>query len=370
MSNTAKRKQLVERAEAKLRGSSGEPTISKENYRIDLMNAFNWYNVNEDAKNVRKWAEAYAAKHGHKDCVYGIGESYEHEFKSIGVIGRLLSRDQYIDPADIAKIEKRMIHLRDKYKKVKVVTVPTATKPQAPMTIQERILESARKYSGGIDDAIDAFITTKSTDFSAKSYLLSNEVSGAVSKRIAEFYQPLAKELDIAVRGKDEQLNEGYGYLTKSELKKFAEFVKSIIADCTQQSVSARTARKPRARKVKPASVIVAKMKYMKEYADLKLKSINPTQIIGADELWVYAPATRKLTVYKGADGPLGVSGMSITNYDVAKSETKTLRKPEEFFKGLSLGKRAMANAWKAVRAKVSKPRARINEEMILLGAF
>ena len=91
----------------------------------------------------------------------------------------------------------------------------------------------------------------------------------------------------------------------------------------------------------------------------------------GYSDLFLYNTANRKLIVFYGADGGfLGVSGMSITNYDVEKSSVKTLRDPAKFFKGLSsTGKRAMANAWKAIRAKESKPRARINEEMILLAA-
>jgi hypothetical protein len=98
--------------------------------------------------------------------------------------------------------------------------------------------------------------------------------------------------------------------------------------------------------------------------------SIEPAKIIGADELWVYIPASRKLTVFRGVDGkPLSVSRTSITNYDVEKSETKTIRKPEQFFKGLSYGKRAMANAWKSIETKPSKARARITDDMILLAA-
>lgn len=362
---TTKHKKAV----AILRGGADEPIINEASYRIDLMKAFNYYNT-EDVKIVRKYADQYLTTLKRKDAMYGVSKAFDYEMKQIGVIGRLVARGQYVSVEDIERVSNRIDELKDKYKKEQSVVEDTTVVRAVPVSIQERITEAARNHAGEIDNAIDTFVTTKSSEFSAKSYLLSNEISGAVSKRIGDFYQPLVRELEEAVRGKDEQLNEGYSHFTTSELKKFVGFVKGIVADCTQQAVSARSQRKPRARKVKPASVIVAKMKYLKEYADLKLKSINPAEIIGSDELWTYNPTTRKLTVFRGSDGPLGVSGMSITNYDVSKSETKTLRKPEEFFKGLaSTGKRAMANAWKSVRAKVSKPRARINEEMILLAA-
>jgi hypothetical protein len=166
-------------------------------------------------------------------------------------------------------------------------------------------------------------------------------------------------------------LKEGYSQYTRRGLKQFADFVRQIVVDCNQHAVSTKAARKPRARKAKPASVIVKKLSYMKEYPELNLKSISAEKIIGATELWVYNTATRKLIVYYGADnGYLGVSGTSITNYDVEKSSVKTIRNPEQFFKALSsTGKRAINNAWKSIRAKTSKPRSRINGDMILLAA-
>jgi hypothetical protein len=75
--------------------------------------------------------------------------------------------------------------------------------------------------------------------------------------------------------------------------------------------------------------------------------------------------------VYRAANGgSLSVSGMSVLNYDLATSETKTIRKPEEFFKSItSTGKRALANAWKNIKGKGTTPRSRINEDMILFAA-
>jgi hypothetical protein len=238
------------------------------------------------------------------------------------------------------------------------------------MSIQDRIAESARQLAGEVDNAIDQY-TTDGTEFSMKNFLLTNQVSAVVAKKIGSFYEPLVKQLDEAVAGKCAQLKEGYGQYTKRGLRQFADFVRQIVVDCNQHAVSAKAARKPRARKAKPASVIVKKLDYMKEYPALNLKSISAEKIIGATELWVYNTATRKLIVYYSADGgSLGVSGMSITNYDVEKSAVKTVRNPEQFFSNLSsTGKRAITNAWKSIRAKTSSPRSRINSDMILLAA-
>ena len=75
--------------------------------------------------------------------------------------------------------------------------------------------------------------------------------------------------------------------------------------------------------------------------------------------------------MYKGEGGnPLSIKGTTIIGFDIKESQQMTLRKPEEFFKGLALGKRALNNALKKLTTKASVPNGRINEECILLGAF
>lgn len=370
MAYKAKRKVSLEKSMHVLTGGD-EPRVEKgDSYREQLIRAFNWYNANREEKDYRAYAEYYI-KHSPdlKQYSYAIQKADFLEIKAIGALARLIRREQYVAIKDSMAILDKLEALAKKYQKpTKVAETKTGPVVVAP-SIQDRILEQARTHAAEVDGAVDEFIIAGKTDFSMKSYLLSKQISGVVAKKIGSFYDSLAKELEETIAGNDDQLVEGYSHMTTRQLKKYLEFVQTIIADCTQQAVSAKSMRKPRARKTKPAAVVAAKIKPMREFAELKLKSVEPAKIIGADELWVYTPASRKLTVFRGAhNGPLGVSGMSITNYDVEKSETKTLRKPEEFFKDLSsTGKRAMANAWKSIRAKVSKPRARINGEMILV---
>ena len=366
MAYTHKRKQSLEESLLKLRGD--EPRVTKDNYRVDLNAALNWYNTNWDEKDYRATAEQYLKKMSMKEYAYAVSKATALEIRLVGALGRLILTGQYVDINDVERIALRLEEIQTKYSKIKADPVHVDAGP-APLSIQDRIIETARTHAAEFHGAVDEFASTKVTPFTAKGYLVSNQVSGPVAKKIGEFFKPMLAELQEAYQGDDDELKEGYSNFSKVELRRMIAFVKSIVDDCTQQTVSAKAQRKPRARKAKPASVLVKKMKYMRDYPELKLKSIDPAKIIGATELWVYMPEKRKLIVYRGADnGYLGVSGMSITNYDTKTSEVKTLRKPEEFFKDLtSTGKRAMANAWKAVRAKVSNPRGRINEEMVLL---
>lgn len=355
----------VDKALSVLRGSSGEPIVTPEDYRVKITRALSWYNSNDDLKSIRKHALAYVKHINRTEALYSFTQASDHELRQVGIIGRLIMRGQYVSDNDIQTINEKIDIISSKY--IKSPEEIKVKNDQELISIQDRIQELALKCAGEIDERIDEFIKNKSSDFSTKNYLLSNSISGAVAKRIAEYYQPFEKELTEAIGGKDEQLNEGYSYFTKQQLKRFYEFIKSIIADCEQQVVSVKSNRTIRKKKPVPPSKIVQKLKYMKESIELNLKSIVPTDIIGSSELWVYNTKYRKLTVYKGA---LSVKGTSIIGYEISGSDTKLIRKPEEFFRGIQIGKRALNSKFKEINAKVSTPNGRINDDCILIGAF
>jgi len=200
--------------------------------------------------------------------------------------------------------------------------------------------------------------------------LLANQVAGPIAKRIGELFVGTAKEIEDAIAEVDEQLVEGYSHFNKRELKKFSEFLQGIISDCNQMVQTAKANRAPR--KLKPVSPIkmTAKMKYLKEFSELNLKSVSPTGIIGSSEVWFYNTKYRRVGVYRAENGTVSVKGTTIIGFDIKESKAFTLRKPEEFFKGLAMGKRALTNALKTLKTKPSQPNGRINEETIILGAF
>lgn len=369
--NTAKRQALVEKVERMRRGN--EPTIRPMQYNSDLIGALNYYNANEDSKTKKKWVVTYATKVlKDKDLATEIAEVDEFHFIQLAAIIRLKERDEHLEEKELNFITKKLAELRviGRAALEERKNKPKTTIVSAPVvSVQDRIVEMSHKHAAEVDGAIDDACTSKDFSFSVKGYLAANNVSAPVSKLMAGFYKPLLSELEETLEGKDKQLVEGYSNFKKTELKKFAAMVKGIITDCEQQVVSAKSARKPRTVKQKPASVLVNKVRYQKEFSELNLKSIDPKTIIGASELWVYNTKYRRLTQYV-ADGVFGVRGTTLLNYDVAKSVTKTLRKPEEFFNTTNLAKKTLATALKAIKTKAAQPNGRLNEETILLKVF
>lgn len=356
------------KAHAVLNRTVDEPVLDQDNYVVSITNALTWYTNNVDEKRRRKFALEYFAKLGRKAEVIAINKADDYEVRQLGILCRLVSNGYTLSDKHMQTIED-MVQRIIKQTKVEKVVKEEKPKEVAPSNIQERMDEKAHDLAGEIEGAIDDFIINKESNFSAKNYLLANNVSAPIAKRIGDLFVDRIGEISEAIEGEDKQLVEGYSNFTKRELKKLLAFIEGIVVDCTQMVQTAKATRAPRKRKAVPLSKQVAKMKYMKEFPDLKLKSCKAEDIIGATELWVYNTKYRKVQVYK-AEQSLSVKGTSVLGFDVKESKSLTLRKPEEFFKGLSIGKRALNGAIKKLTTKPTTPNGRINEECILLGAF
>lgn len=361
------------KAHAALNRTVDEPMLDQDNYNVSITNALVWYTNNVDEKRRKKYALEYFAKLGNKAAVLAVNRANDFDIRQLGILCRLVSNGNTLSDDHMRAIDNMLTVIAAKQKipaeKLEKLNEEKVVPITAAPSIQERMDEKAHDLAGEIDAAIDDFVMNKTADFSAKNYLLAKEVSAPIAKRIGEFYIKLYNELADAINAADDQLVEGYSNFTKRELKAFHKFVGQIIEDCEQMVQTAKATRAPRKRKPVPLSKQVAKMKYMKEFAELKLKSCKAEDIIGATELWVYNTKYRKVQVYK-AEGALAVKGTSVLGFDIKESKSMTLRKPEEFFKGLSMGKRALNAALKKLTTKPTTPNGRINEECILLGAF
>lgn len=376
MANTAKNKARVEEAERMVKGS--EVTLTTENYNSDFLHALNYYNANHDDKDKKKWLIKHISKQDKKLAIDLLKVDEQH-FRHAGILARLVDTGSELQEKEANYLQERIAFLKEqvgvrqksqiKQDKKDAADAKVATNV---ISIQDRMEEKAHDLAGEIEGAIDDFVLGGcKSDFSAKNYLLSNQVAGPIAKRIGEFYVPMVAELRAAYDGEDEQLVEGYSNFTRRELKRFIDFVDGIIADCNQMVQTAKANRAPRKRKEVPAAKQVAKMKYLREFAELGLKSTSPANIIGSTEVWYYNTKYKHLGVYKGENGgTLSVKGTTIIGFDIKESKRMTLRKPEEFFKGLSLGKRALNSAMKTLKTKPAVPNGRFNEETILLGAF
>ena len=244
----------------------------------------------------------------------------------------------------------------------------------AQPTIQERVRESAMRMTEEIEDAIDSFQTDPEA-FDPKAFKMLNllkgkEVKAAHARIIKTFYERDLAELEELASGKgDEQLREAYSHRSKKQIRNLITFYQEIMSACDMLAQEAKVNRKPRKTKAVPKEKLVAKLKFMKSNEPLKLVSVNPTDIIGAVELWVYNTKNRKLGRYVASEfNTLGVKGTSLTGFDEFKSVCKTLRKPEDKLKEFkAAGKVQLRKFLDDINATDTKMNGRLNEEIILL---
>jgi hypothetical protein len=165
------------------------------------------------------------------------------------------------------------------------------------------------------------------------------------------------------------ELREAYSRYSKPKLKAYVEFIKSIVSSAETRAIVVKAIRKPRKKKEKSASVVVGKLKFKEKDDTYNVVSIDPKQIIGANQLWVFNTKYRTLAVYN-AMGPagLGVKGSTLIGWDEKTSTVKTLRKPTEQLNRLKEGgKIVLRKFMDEIKCKPKVATGHINTECVIL---
>lgn len=264
-------------------------------------------------------------------------------------------------------------------------------------TIQERITEQAQRAAEDIDQWLDGFVSDKKNfnpkGFDFKAHFNKMGVTQAHARKLMAFYErelaefrelqnmPTAaqlKKMDAREADFVEQLKEAYSHLTKKDISNYIAALETLVDACTLIVDASKATRKARTPKPKSADKLVTKLKYLKVDQKYSLASINPTDIVGANELWVFNIKTRKLGKYvasnidptgMGRNGSgLSVKGTTITGFDESKSVQKTLRKPEEQLKAFkAAGKVALRKFLEEINTTDTTMNGRINLDTVLL---
>ena len=346
----------------------GVPHFNILDYKLSLMKTFAYFAADVENKIKQEIAIKYW-KDQEKD-VSGFLKLSDSWFSQAGVLAYLLSNNVSLEEQDEIFLQKKYQQLYSMVQQKAEGREGEDSKPVIRIDPQIAIGEKARKLGSDIDNEIDLFCQNKSSTFDTKDFLTKNEVSAPVAKLIATYYMPLQNELKCI--STDEQIEEVYSYLGKRGLKKFIDFVDNIVGSCNNVAMIAKTTRKPRKRKEKPAGVVAAKVKYLKEYIPLNIRGITPDKVVGASEVWIFNSKLRKLIRYESiADATLSWKGTTLMNWDPDKSGGKTVRKPEEIIKGLqSMTKRPLNKKFSEIKSVLANVNGRMNDDCIILSVF
>lgn len=252
---------------------------------------------------------------------------------------------------------------------VEEIVVEEKPKAYVP-TIQDRLNEKTADTIGELEGHYDEFIKNSKYSFKPYDYLVANNVPQSQLSKYEAVYQARFEELRQAYEKVDEQIVEGYSHYKAADFKRIMSFIDQILNDIIQYRGVKKATKKVRAPKSVSKEKVVSKLKYAKEDKVLRLISINPADIVGAQELWVYNTKTRKLGKYvaDSLKGPLNVKGTGIIGFDEHKSTSKTLRKPDEKLKEFAKATKIQLRKFlEDIKATETKLNGRINTETILL---
>lgn len=347
--------------------SGGEP--SWKNGETSLTRALNWYNYHSDTKESKKFTLSYLKEiKTPKTEIEKLEKVSDDNFQNLGFVCRMKLRGAPLSEQNEQWIATFIEALKSKNK-------DEANNPQTVnvISIQERVADKAGTYIAELEGAIDDCLLAN--DFSTikpYEFMQGLGVKGAHTSHIIKFFQKRIDELNLALKGTDSDIKEGYSHFGKPALKKYIEFLNNIVTDSGKLAHNAKLTRAPRKKKAKPVDKVISKLQYKKEDNGFKVASINPADIVGSSQLWIFNTKTRKLGIYLSDDSAgLSVKGTTLTNYNTTTSIQKTLRKPEEVLpKVLKGGKLALRKILPEINAVEQQLTGRINSDIILLRAI
>jgi hypothetical protein len=336
-----------------------------------LSKAFSWYNYFYGKKDARDMIVNYLERHDRKTDVKLLkGVSDSSIRTTTGWLCRMSMMGLELTDHEQLQLDNLLKEILESNQEAVVEKIEELV-PR--VTIQDRLREKLSEAASELDAMFDDMIINgakMSADYKPIVLLRGLNVAPQLVSELVVNWKKQLEELEELQKGKDAQLVEGYSNFNKVQVRNLIKFIEQVISDCASYVQIKKVERKPR--KVKPVSPekVVAKFKYCKEFAELKLKSEPVTKLVGAQEAWLYDTKKRKL-IYVVADSHIGsftVKGSGLIGFDTVLSVQKTLRKPADQIKALLTGGVAQHRKYfKDIKATDVSFNGRGNENLVLL---
>lgn len=345
--------------------------MTQEEFDHFLRKSFFYYNYFYSAKDLKKYVVDWMKDHYSKTDVSRFIRSSDRALP-ITVCSLIKAHKQ-----GMPLREKELNYVRDRIDEILGSDIPdelvpdtTTVTPSAVKTIQDRLNEKTSEHLAHFEGLYDEVVQGETVDPRAYDYFVTNNVPQGQLGKFENYIDTQRMYLTAAMDKLDEQFVEAYKHYRAADFKRHFAFFDSMQTAIDQYRNVKKATKKARVKRAPNKEKVVSKLKYMREEKTLKLVSINPVDIIGAQELWCYNTKTRKLYKYMAdsVTGPLGIKGTSLTGFNTTTSVGKTLRKPEEklkeFFKATKVQLRKFLED---IKATETTGNGRISADMILL---
>ena len=347
------------------------PTV--EGRKIAQTWAFCWYNYYFSAKDAKQFLIDWMGRQGFAagDC-RKIAQCGDRDVPTtLGWLCRMNLVGWQFDDRDGRYVADTILRLKDS------VAPPAAEKTDADSparpNIQDHLRRKMREAGGQIEGLFDDMLEQggrMSDAFKPMNVMREANVAAQMVGEIADHWQRVRDEIQEVMAGRDADLVEAYRGFNKITLRNMLRFADQVVADCASYVQVKKVERKQRKKKPVSPEKLTARFKYLREFAELGLKSVPVTDLVNAQEAWLYDTKNRKLiyVVHENVLGSFSVKGSSLIGFDPTASVRKTLRKPREQLKALMAGGAPAARkAFRDIRSTETKFNGRGNENIIIL---
>lgn len=329
------------------------------NYNSKLSVAFNWYNQEKDKKDARTFLRNYILSTNKSAVKVFDRVSDSHIINTYGWLSRLLTTGSTLREDHVKRLNDYINRL------LLIKSEPVVEKEQVKKpSVRDNMEEKVREYLGNLEGVLDDM-----QEFDLYKDLSGKQIPAPYVPFIHAFVLRKASEFINVYETDDKIVREGYSNIGKRKLTYILKTLNSWKDDLERYGQFKKANRKPRAKKTKSPIEQVKNIKYCKEFPELNLKSVNPVELIGCSQAWLYNIKYKRLSVYRTESSQgIQVKGTTLQNYDPDTCEQKTLRKPQEVIQQvLTTGKVNLRKVISSLSTKDIPVNGRISEDVLIL---
>jgi len=331
------------------------------NYKSALSRAFNFYNQDKDKKDARLYLKTYIKHKGMAVDIDGVSDS--NIILTYGWLSRMVLNGNTLLERHIEDLDSYITNLSTTKQVIKVVE----DKPSRP-SVRDYMQDKIAEVIGDLEGQVDAFLK-EDKEFDLYNYLQANSIPKPYCKDIDAWARKRGMEFTDVYKTMDKDTKDGYSNISRRQQANLVKMFGAFIVDIEKYTQFKKANRKPRVTKAKPPAVQVARIKFKKEDTELGIKSVNPSEMVGASQVWVYNVKYKRLAAYR-SDSVQGiqVKGSTLQNYDPDMSECRSIRRPEAFLKVLlDASKVKLRKLLSDLTTKGYDVTGRINDECIIV---
>ena len=342
--------------------------VTDANYQQQLRRGLNWHSYVATDRDYEKYLEEWVTTHytksvSKKDLETLRAFPANKLCRTMCALARIELQGFPLDSEHKSQVENYLITILQPKVKAKHAK-PVVKGP----TIQDRMKRQLTGIFSDIDVLSDEIMAGAKVDH---DLMIKNIRDMGLKtphlKLIADYMnRRYLAEWELAASKGDEQLVEGYEHLGTRKLNKIIRVFKEILITLTKEMTKIKTQRIVK-KKPQDKRKMASKIKFLAEFPELKIESLDPVDIIGTTTLWVYDTKKRKLGYYEAeVAGGLYVKATKIFGFK--ESCVKILRKPDEQIKHFkNLRKNQTKNWLGTIKAKCGTMTGRTNNELVLL---